>query len=190
MKKIVLGTLVSFALSATLFAGGIDTKSAKIEFEGYKTPAMVGTKGSFKSAKYTFGKDASSLKGQLEGAKAVISPKEVDMGENNEIITTNIIETFFKTLNDKGDIKVMFKNVVEGDNKGVISAKITINKQSTTIPLIYTIEGDKFVAKGQLDLHHFSNSVKALKALSDVAPGHQNISWSVVDITFSANMQK
>ncbi|MEE6566575.1 hypothetical protein VWM73_12145, partial [Campylobacter coli] len=41
------------------------------------------------------------------------------------------------------------------ENKGVISARVTIDKKSTLVPLSYTIENNKFVAKGQLDLHAF-----------------------------------
>lgn len=56
------------------------------------------------------------------------------------------------------------------------------------MPLTYTIKDDKFEAKGQLDLHTFKNASKALKALSDVAPGHGGISWPLVDISFNADL--
>lgn len=187
MKKSIF---LSLLFSAIVYAGGIDVSSAKVEFEGYKTPDMVGTKGSFKNAKLTFGKDNSSLSSQLKGAKAVLSPSDIDMGDNNGIITTNIVETFFKVLNSKSDIKVSFEDINEGKDKGVISAKVTIGKQSDIVPMTYMIEDGKLIAKGQLDLHAFSNGSKALKALSGVAAGHMGISWSVVDITFSANLAK
>lgn len=187
MRKLLLSALC--ASSTMLFAAGIDAGSAKLEFEGYKTPDMVGTKGVFTKAQYTFGKDASTISGQLKGAKAVISPNDVDMGENNEVITNNIVETFFKVLNSKRNFTVEFKNVVEANNKGSIHAILTIGKESTALPLVYTVENGKFVAKGRLNLDSFSNAQKALKALSEVAPGHGNISWPIVDVTFSADMK-
>lgn len=187
MKKYLFLSLLA---SAMIYANGIDVKSVKIEFEGYKTPDMIGTKGVFKNSKLTFGKDSSSLSSQLKGANAVLSPNDIDMGDNNGIITTNIIETFFKVLNSKSDIKVSFENIVEGEDKGVISAKVTIGKQSDIVPMIYNIKDGKLVAKGTLDLHTFSNGAKALQALSGVAAGHMGISWSVVDIVFSADLAK
>ena len=54
MKKYVF--LLSAAFSF-LCANGIDTESVKVEFEGYKTSEMVGTKGVFKTGKFMFGKD-------------------------------------------------------------------------------------------------------------------------------------
>lgn len=185
MKKYLFLSLIS---SAMLFAGGIDVNSAKVEFEGYKTPDMVGTKGTINNVKYTFGKDTSSISSQLRGAKAILSPSNIDMG--NSAITTNVVDTFFKVLNSKADFKVTFKDVDEGKDKGVISAKVTIGKRSTMVPMIYTIENGKLIAKGQLDLHAFTNASKALKALSDVAAGHNGISWSIVDIIFSADLAK
>ncbi len=187
MKKIIFLPLVA---SALLYAGGIDTNTVKVEFQGYKTTDMLSTKGSFTQANFSFGKSSETLSSQLKGAKAVLSPKNIDMGDQNGVITTNIVETFFKVLNSQADINVSFEEVVEANNKGVISAKITIADKSDIVPLVYSIENGKFVAKGQLSLSVFPNSAKALKALSDVAPGHKGLSWPVVDITFSADLAK
>ncbi len=187
MRKILA---ICLFFAGTVYAASIDENSVKIEFEGYKTPDMVGTKGSFKNAKLTFGKDKSSISTQLKGARAVLSPSDIDMGDDNGIITTNIVETFFKVLNSKSDIKVSFENVVDGKDKGVISAKVTIGKQSDIVPMMYEIKDGKFMANGQLDINTFSNGSKALKALSDVAAGHMGISWSIVDIMFSADLVK
>ncbi|GAB0173860.1 hypothetical protein NHP164001_18820 [Helicobacter trogontum] len=189
MKKIMLTTL--YACSTILFAAGININTAKLEFEGYKTPDMVGTKGSFKNVKYNLGKNNSTITGQLQGARAIISPNDIDMGD--DVITTNIIETFFKVLNSKRNFSVEFKNITEGNNIGSINAILTIDKESVTFPLFYSIEdtkNGKFIARGRLSLDGFSNAQKALKALSEVAPGHMNLSWPIVDVVFSADMSK
>ena len=191
MKKIISATFCAAALSSTLFAAGLDKGSLKIGFEGYKTPTMIGTKGVFTNAKFNFKRDDSTLTKQLTGATIMLSPKDIDMGgEINAIITTNIVETFFQTLNGKKDFKVEIINVIEGESKGTISAKVIIDRQSTIVPLTYEILGNNdFQAQGRLDLSAFSNSAKALKALSDVAPGHFGLSWNIVDLTIEGKLK-
>ncbi|MCX2683119.1 hypothetical protein OQH60_04585 [Campylobacter sp. MIT 21-1685] len=189
MKKILVSVVASALLASSLSAISFKKESLKIDFEGYKTKEMIATAGTFKDVKYTFGKDGSSLTTYLKNAKATILPSNAFMGEGLELITENITKVFFPSLLGNGDIKVLFQDVVEGDNKGVISAKITLDKKSTIIPLTYTIQDSKFEAKGQLDLHTFKNASKALKDLSNVAPGHGGISWPLVSITFSADIE-
>ncbi|RJF79846.1 hypothetical protein [Campylobacter coli] len=188
MKKMFYGIAASLILATSLSAVSFNQDSLKVSFEGYKTEDMVGVGGEFKDVKYKFSKNTSTLASYLKGARAVVNPSSVFMGEGNEIITDNLAKVFFPSLLGNSDIKVVFKDVVTGENKGVISARVTIDKKSTLVPLSYTIENNKFVAKGQLDLHAFKNSSQALKALSDVAPGHSGISWPLVDIVFSADV--
>lgn len=191
MKKMFLTICGSLMLSSVLVAESLDESSIKIGFEGYKTPAMAGTKGVFNEAKFNFKKDDSSLSNQLVGANVILSPNAIDMGgEVNQVITDNVVNVFFGALNNKNDIKVEIINVVEGKNKGTISAKVTINRQSTIVPLNYEISGNKnFRAQGRLDLFAFSNAQKALKALSDVAAGHLGISWNIVDINVEGRLK-
>ncbi|MBZ7964674.1 hypothetical protein [Campylobacter sp. 2457A] len=190
MKKILISAAVSLLLASNLSAFSFKQDSLKVDFEGYKTKDMIGVSGEFKDVKYKFSKKAKDLVGYLKGAKAVIKPSSAFMGEGNDVITHNITKVFFPKFLNKSDIKVMFQDVIAGDNKGLISAKITMNKKSIIVPLSYTIDNNKFVAKGQLDLHAFKNSSEALKALSDAAPGHGGISWPLVDLTFSADIVK
>ncbi|TKX31200.1 hypothetical protein [Campylobacter aviculae] len=190
MKKILISTAVSLLLASNLSAFSFKQDSLKVGFEGYKTKDMIGVSGEFKDVKYKFSKKAKDLVVYLKGARAVIKPSSAFMGEGNDVITGNITKVFFPNLLGNSDIKVMFQDVIAGENKGLISAKITINKKSAIVPLSYTIDKDKFIAKGQLDLHTFKNSSQALKALSDAAPGHGGISWPLVDLTFSADIVK
>lgn len=188
MKKIIYSLATSLVLATGLSAVSFNQDSLKVGFEGYKTESMVGVAGEFKEVKYKFSKNTNTLASYLKGASAIVKPSSAFMGEGNDVITDNITKVFFPNLLGNSDIKVVFKDIVAGDNKGVISARVTIDKKSTLIPLSYTIENDKFVAKGQLDLHTFKNSSQALKALSDAAPGHGGISWPLVDIVFSADV--
>ncbi|MCH5322265.1 MAG: hypothetical protein J1E31_01615 [Helicobacter sp.] len=192
MKKfIATTTLVSLVFSSSLFALALDEKSIKISFEGYKTPAMIGTRGGFSKAQFHFNKDASSLSKQLTNASITLSPKDIDMGGvENQVIADNLVNYFFAPFNNKGDIKVTIGNVIEGESKGTISAKVTIGNQSTLVPLMYVITGNNdFEARGQLDLSAFTNAQKALKALSDAVPEHQNVSWNIVNLTINGKLK-
>lgn len=190
MGKILSLGVVSMVLSANLFAISLDEKSVKVNFEGYKTPTMIGTKGVFTKINLKLNKDKSSLSKQLTNASVTLSPKDIDMGgEENQVITDNIINVFFKELNMQKDVKVVLESVLEGENTGLISARVTIGKQNTLVPLVYTIKDGEFKADGKLDLLVFSNAPKALKALSEVAPGHLGVSWSLVDILVSAKVK-
>ncbi|TLE00032.1 hypothetical protein LS73_006210 [Helicobacter muridarum] len=188
MSKIVVGSLLSATASAFLHAATIDKSSVEVWFIGYKTPDMVDLAGTFKNIKYTFGKDAKTFMGTLQGASAVIVPTSSEIPDI-EAATNNMNKVFFPTLLGKNNIQVTFVKVIEGDNRGVISARVSIGKESTIIPLEYEISDNKLTAKGRLDLHNFSNASKALKALSDAAAGHAGISWPNVDIIFKANIK-
>lgn len=185
MKKIF-----SLALLACLsYAINIDQKSIEVEFEGFKTDKFVPVKGKFDNIKYTLNKNnPSTLSEALKGAKAVIDPKSVKM--ELDVANANMINVFFPTFNNSKDIKVTFINVIQGDNQGVISAKITINKQSTIVPMHYIIQNDELVANGTMDIHAFKHGESALKALAKAAAGHKGISWNLVNLTFKAKIVK
>ncbi len=184
MKKIFKSAIASALLVTGLSAASIDTSSLELNFEGYKTSEMAGTVGTFKNIKYTFGKDGSSITGVFKGATATIKPQNVDMGDDT--ITNNMKNAFFANFT-KSDIKVSVVDVLEGENTGLITVKVSIGKESALVPLTYTIKDGKFEAKGQLALSAFKNAHKALTALSKAAAGHKNMSWPLVDIMLEAN---
>lgn len=187
MKKFLVGTLLFASLLSYLNAASIDKNTLAINFKGYKTTNMVATAGTVKSPNYTFGKDESSIKGLLNGATATFSPKNIDMGV--ELITNNIVNVFFKTLNGGKNVDVKITNVIEAENQGSLTAKVNIGGQYETVALHYTIKDGKFEAKGVLDLFAFKNSEQALKDLAKAAPGHGGLSWSIVEITLSAKVK-
>lgn len=129
MKKILVSVLSSCLLASALSAVSFKEDSLKVSFEGYKTKDMIGTKGEFKNVEYKFSKNTKDLASYLKGAKATIKPSNAFMGEGNDIITNNITKIFFPALLGDTDIKVVFQDVIAGENKGVISAKITMDKK-------------------------------------------------------------
>ncbi len=70
---------------------------------------MVEVEGEFKNVEYKFSKNAKDFASYLKGAKATIKPSNALLGDT--------------------DIKVVFQDVIASENKGVISAKITMDKK-------------------------------------------------------------
>lgn len=187
MKKSILGLVISFICVSIVSAATIDKNSIEIRFEGFKAPQMLNLEGKFNEVKYTFKNDNTSIASTLRGATAIVKPSSLDTGV--DAANKNLKEAFFKTLIGNGDVKVTIKDVMEGDNTGIIMAYVTMgSKKDVALPLTYTIKDNKLEAKGQLNLDLFNNSKKALEALSKAAPGHAGISWPLVNITFSANV--
>lgn len=108
MKKMFYGIAASLILATSLSAVSFNQDSLKVSFEGYKTEDMVGVGGEFKDVKYKFSKNTSTLASYLKGARAVVNPSSVFMGEGNEIITDNLAKVFFPSLLGNSDIKVVF----------------------------------------------------------------------------------
>ncbi|PAF45588.1 polyisoprenoid-binding protein [Helicobacter sp. 11S02629-2] len=187
MKKIVLALAAFSAFGAMALATTIDTSKFESSFEGFKTMEKVGVTGTFKDAKYTFGKDESSIKGQLTGAKAIFDPMSVEMEAS--AINLNMKNAFFGTFHKKEKIEVVFEKVTEGDKKGAITAKVKMNGRHTLVPLEYEIEDGKIEAKGVLDLNSFHLD-KSLKSLTKAAAGHKGLTWSQVEIKFEAPIKE
>lgn len=189
MKRIILALFIGFVFAATIAnAVAIDKNSVEIKFEGFKTPKMVGLEGKFSDVEYVFSNDTSSIASALKGASAVIKTYSLDTGV--EQANKNLINVFFKTLIGNNDIRVIFKEVIEGDNVGVIIAHVNMEtkRKDILLPLTYTVQDGKLEAKGVLNLYTFKSAKKALEALSKAAPGHEGISWPLVNVTFSANI--
>lgn len=187
MNTTIRSFIATALLAAGLSATTIDTSTLNLGFEGYKTKDRIGVEGTFKDIQYKFGKDKNSIKGIFTGANAIISTKNVDMGL--DLATKNMRDTFFATFIPDHTIKVEVLRVVEGENTGLITAKVTLNKESRIVPLIYKIDGNKFEATGQLELASLKNGDKALQELSKVVPGHQGLSWPLATITLRANVK-
>lgn len=173
MMKKIIPCIFGLAASSSVYASTIDTKSVKVEFVGYKAPVMADLAGSFKTIQYTFGKDTRSIVGVLQNASATIVPTSSEIPDN-EIATDNMNKVFFPTLLGKNNIKVTFIKVVEGEDTGLLRAKVMIGKELSIVPL---------------DLHNFSQGEKALKALSDAAAGHAGITWGNVELIFTADVK-
>lgn len=183
MKKIILG-MVAFGVLAS--ATTIDTSKAMVKWTAFKTTEKVAVSGTFDDVKFKFGEvnKNGTLESQLSNATATIDLLKVNL--NDDVKNQNVREFFFGAFNKKDPIKVTFKDVFEGKNKGTILANVRMNGKTQKIPMQYEVSGGKIVAKGMIDLLQFGLDEARMSLQKAVGELHGNMTWSQVEIGFEA----
>ncbi len=180
MKKLML---VSLCLVGFLQAVNLDMSSAKMTWTAFKTKAKTPVSGSFDNIAYKLGKSQSSLKTLLEGASASMDSLKVNLGDETK--NKNVKEAFF-TLFKNANIKVTFRNVVEGEKLGSLTAYVKMNEKLVKVPMQYTIMDNKLVIKGVLDLLSFSLKNELASLAKKCESQHEGLTWSQVEIQFES----
>lgn len=179
MKKIIIASILCIGFC---FGLELDTSKLQAYWVGYKFANKTGVKGSFKDIHFKFSK-AKGISGVLTGATATIDPSKVLTG--NPQSEKNLTLGFFEKFMGK-TIKVKIEKVIEGKDQGTILAKVTMNKKSQLIPMQYTIQDNQFKATGNLDVFAFKLD-DAFASLAKVCEKfHQGLTWSQVEIGFTA----
>ncbi|TLD80980.1 YceI family protein [Helicobacter sp. MIT 05-5293] len=179
MRKIIAGMVIFGAIAS---AATIDTSKAVVKWTAYKTPAKVAVTGTFDDVVFKFGtpNKIRSLESQLNNATATMDILKVNLNDEgkNETVKANFFEHFAK----KDPIKVTFKDVIEGKDKGTILASVKMNGKTNKVPMSYTITKGLLVAQGVIDMGEFGLE-KARASLQDaVLDLHEGITWSQVGI--------
>ncbi|WP_295736832.1 YceI family protein [uncultured Helicobacter sp.] len=186
MKKIIAGLALIGSIAC---AASIDTDKAEVKWTAFKTPAKVAVSGSFDDVKFKFGtpNKAQSLESQLNNATATIDIMKVNLGDpqKNENVTTHFFGNFAK----KDPIKVTFKDVIEGKDKGTILANVRMNGKSQKVPMQYEVANKKLIAKGVLDLSEFGLENARANLQKAVGELHENLTWSQVEIALEAPLK-
>ena len=171
-----------------LNAATIDTTGASAGFSAFKTAKKLKVDGTFDNITFKFGKKNDSIASTLEGASATMEAMKINL--NDEAKNTSLKNSFFSQFkkDKKGRqlIKVTFRNVIEGENTGTILASVSMNGKSQKIPMQYTIQDGKIMAKGVIDVLDFGLSeafAKLAKACIDL---HEGLTWTQVEIYFTA----
>lgn len=171
-------------LSGFMFATSLDTAGAKVKWTAFKTTDKVAVSGTFDDIQYKFGKGHASIKEILEGATAILTPSKVNL--NDALKNKNVREYFFAKFKTRDDIKVTFKKVIEGKDKGTIFATIKMNGKIVKVPMQYEIKDNFLEAKGVIDLAEFYVT-DALNSLTQAVKNlHGGLTWTQVEIQFSA----
>lgn len=182
MKKIMM-SMVAFCVIAS--ASVIDETKVAVKWTAFKTMEKVAVSGTFDDVKFKFGKVKNgSLESQLSNATATIDIMKVNL--NDEVKNQNLKTYFFGAFQKKDPIKVNFKAVSEGKNRGTILASVRMNGKTQKIPMQYEISGGKLVAKGILDLNQFGLDDARMSLQKGVDELHEGMTWSQVEIGFEA----
>jgi len=177
MKKSVMIVLVS---SLALF--GYEVNDIEVGFTAFKTPAKVGVSGSFKSVQITGKRSAERVEELLDGLGVSIETKSVNSG--NEGRDKLLVSDFFLVQFTHG---IQAKIVsVKPDS---LLVEITMNNKSLSVPMVYTIEENRVLAKGYIDLNDFDMlpSLQGInKACYDL---HEGKTWQDVEVGFLLHYQ-
>ncbi|WP_104753121.1 YceI family protein [Helicobacter salomonis] len=183
MKKFVLG---AFLVSSLAHATTIDTTKVSMSFTAFKTPHKAGVEGTFDNVVYRFNKDMSSVAHALDKATATINVSHVNL--HDDLKNKNLKESFFDLFKDK-NLKVTFRDIVAGENQGTILAGVRMNARSVKVPMTYTIQDNKLVATGVLDVLEFGLKDALQKLAKACEVQHEKLTWSQVQITFKADLK-
>ncbi len=180
MKKMVL---VSVLLAGFLQAVDLDLASAKTTWTAFKSKTKLPVSGTFDNIAYKLGKSQSSLKTLLEGASASMDSLKVNL--DDELKNKNVQEAFFALFKNT-HIKVTFRNVIEGDHVGSLTAYVRMNERLVKVPMQYTITGNKLVVKGVLDILNFGLKNELASLAKRCESFHEGLTWSQVEIQFES----
>jgi len=183
MKRILIGTVFCVAF---MNAAVIDASKAIVKWTAFKTPEKVAVSGSFNDVKFKFGKPNKNqtVESQLDGATAVIDINKIELNDEgkNETVKTHFFGSFAK----KDAIKVTFKEVYEGKDKGTILANVRMNGKTAKVPMQYEVTQDKITAKGIIDMSEFALESARANLQKACYELHEGFTWSQVEIGFEA----
>lgn len=184
IKKISTIALLCTALGASTLSAKecVNLNDVKVNWTSYKTLAKVGVSGTFSDVKFESSKNSASIKDALKNSSVNIDIKNIDA--KAAIKTNNILKYFVSNLKTT-NIEAKIVDVYSSS----LTAKITLNGKSQTIPMNYKVKGDEIFAKGVLDALDF-DLAPALKVLNTEVAGHQNKGWYDIPVNFTINYSK
>lgn len=183
MKKILL--ILAFS-AAFAYGAIIDNSKAVVKWSAFKTPEKVAVEGTFNNVKFKFGKanKNGTIESQLDNATATIDINQVEL--NDESKNEAVRKYFFGAFTKQDAIKVTFKEILEGKDRGTILATVRMNGKSQKVPMQYEIANNLITAKGVLDLSEFGLESARVSLNNACKELHEGITWSQVEIGFEA----
>ncbi|MDD5051469.1 MAG: YceI family protein [Sulfuricurvum sp.] len=180
MRKIIVG---AFILAASLYGDcQFQSNSSKVSWKAFKTYEKIGVAGSFDRVTSQI-IDANSIDALLMKSSIIIDTSSVNSGNPSRDAT--LVESFFKTQNVQS-INANVKSAKDG--KALVD--ITMNGILRTIPFSYTVNEDKIVGKGFIDLADFGMIPSLLSINKSCYTLHAGKTWQDVEIGFEIPLQK
>mgnify|MGYP002469683436 CR=1 FL=1 len=189
MKKIIVGMILAGGL---VYGASIDTSKAEVKWTAFKTPAKIGVNGKFDDVQFKFGtpNKTQSLESQLNNATATIDVNKINTADKDRDDT--IRTHFFGHFQKKEPIKVTFKEVIEGKNKGTLLANVRMNGKTNKVPMQFEVTSDKnkkLIVKGVIDIGAFGAENARASLQAAVADLHEGLTWSQVEIALEAPLK-
>jgi polyisoprenoid-binding protein YceI len=167
----------------------LNTDTYELGWIAYKTTERVGVPGTFNDITMTSG-ESEDIMSALTSIEFEINTSSVET--QNEERNGKIAEHFFGTINTPVIMgKVAEVNLEEG--KAIVT--ITMNGISFDVPGTFTMDGDAFSYKAEIDVQEW-NGVSGIVALNkvceDLHKGDDGVSvlWQDVNISFSGSLNK
>ena len=169
----------------------LDKNHSQVGFIAYKFTEKTGVPGKFTKYKQTGPTTAKSAREYVEATQFEVDPNSVDTANPGRDET--IRRHFFKLLKVK-KISGKVISLPKGD-KGTMKLQLRLNGTEKPVDLSYTLSGEKFSAKGDIDILEFDmlGPFEGIhKACKDLHKGKDGVSktWSTVTLTVDAKLKK
>lgn len=181
MKRFVL--LTTMAFSALSFADcTYEITSVKNSWKAFKTYEKLGVVGAFNDAQLNT-KSASTIESAIANSSLSIDTSKVNTGNAGRDAT--LVESFFK-VQGVSKIDAKMKSV----SNGKALADISMNHMTKTIPMSYTVNENKIMGKGVIDLADFG-MIPSLGSINKACYDlHAGKTWQDVEIGFEMELKK
>ena len=193
LKKVLLALGVLYTMGN---AGGClltQPKEMNVNWKAYKTLGKIGVGGKFTAVDYApTALEGKNFRELLVGSKVTIDTAKIDTGNPERDKT--LVSFFFSKMTG-GKIDAVIKDIkadkyTKGEPRtGTVTAMITMNEKSLTIPMKYHYEKEAFKAEGTIDLGDFD----ALPALTSINKScydlHGGKTWRDVSISFNTTIK-
>jgi hypothetical protein len=167
----------------------LNTDTYELNFIAYKTTDKKPVGGTFNEVSFTAG-ESEDMEGAITSIEFEINTSSVET--NDEGRNAKIAEHFFGTINTP-TITGNVKSIDPDAGSAVVT--ITMNGISFEVNGNFTIEGENFTFKSDIDVQKW-NGVIGIDALNkvceDLHKGDDGVSvlWQNVDISFSGSLSK
>ncbi len=178
MKKIILSSILALGLVSSLNAYELNGDLG-VKWTGFKTAKKVGVSGTFKDIKLSITK-TDKLADFLKSAKVEIDAMKID--SKLPFRDKNITSTLFSLASAK-TVTGSISNVDE--SKKTLVLDVTMNSITKQVPMTYTLEAGKIIAKGTLEILDFDMK-SSFDAFAKKCGGfHAGKTFSDVDVEFT-----
>jgi polyisoprenoid-binding protein YceI len=189
-RGIILALSLAFGMgiqAAMADTCGLDKTSVQVSWTAYKTTQKTPVGGTFKKVDVVGVTSAPDLMTLAKGLEFVIDKTSVD--SKNPGRDQTLTESFFSVL--KGDIRGKITAVDMASHQLILH--LQLNGKALDLPLQYEMVGQKFSAKGNMDILAFAGD-SALQSLNkkcfDLHKGADGVSktWSEVGLMVTGTL--